>query len=184
MSKSRTAAIPPVNRRAFLARAGVAALVGSLSARGGVSGGLVPYLAGELNALAAKWDAVRSGIRTRAQLEARNRFVRAKVLEMLNGSDDSGPLDATVTSVLERDGYRIENVLYQSRPGLWVSGNLYVPAGQGPFPAVISPCGHYELARMYPDYQFAYLDLVRSGFVVLAYDPTGQEDLTFIIEVV
>ncbi|PYV33480.1 MAG: hypothetical protein DMG22_09890 [Acidobacteria bacterium] len=75
----------------------------------------------------------------------------------------------------KRDGYRIENVRFQSRPNFWVTGNLYVPAtGVGPFPGIISPCGHYSEARIYPAYQFLYLDLVRNGFVVLAYDPIGQ----------
>ena len=74
----------------------------------------------------------------------------------------------------QREGYRVENVMFQSRPNFWVTGNLYVPEGTGPFPALISPCGHYPLARMQPDYQFVYLNLVHSGFVVLAYDPIGQ----------
>ena len=47
-------------------------------------------------------------------------------------------------------------------------------SGGGPFPAIISPCGHYPLARMQPDYQWVYLNLVKAGFVVLAYDPVGQ----------
>ena len=65
--------------------------------------------------------------------------------------------------------------MFQSRPNFWVTGNLYVPAtGTGPFPGIISPCGHYQLARMEPEYQFAYMNLVRAGFVVLAYDPVGQ----------
>jgi cephalosporin-C deacetylase-like acetyl esterase len=80
-----------------------------------------------------------------------------------------------VVKTLDRNGYRIENVMFESRPDFFVTGNLYVPkSGKGPFPAVISPCGHYPLARMQPDYQFVYLNLVKAGFVVLAYDPVGQ----------
>jgi cephalosporin-C deacetylase-like acetyl esterase len=76
---------------------------------------------------------------------------------------------------LERSGYHIENVMFESRPGFWVTGNLYVPAARkGRLAGIISPCGHYPLARMQPDYQFAYLSLVHAGFVVLAYDPVGQ----------
>jgi cephalosporin-C deacetylase-like acetyl esterase len=64
--------------------------------------------------------------------------------------------------------------MFESRPNFWVTGNLYVPSGKGPFPGVISPCGHYQLGRMDPEYQFAYLNMVKAGFVVLAYDPIGQ----------
>lgn len=46
--------------------------------------------------------------------------------------------------------------------------------GKGRFLGVISASGHYPLARMYPEYQCAYVDMVKAGFVVLAYDPIGQ----------
>jgi cephalosporin-C deacetylase-like acetyl esterase len=136
---------------------------------------LLSHLSAKLSALATKWDAERSKIRTAADLENRNRFVREKFRQMIHGLPERSPLAPIVTAVHERDGYRVENVMFQSRPNFWVTGNLYVPSrGAGPFPAVISPCGHYAMARMEPEYQFAYLNLVHSGFVVLAYDPIGQ----------
>ena len=135
---------------------------------------LLRHLAGRLNALSERWDKERDAIRTAAALEERNRFVRAKFREMIHGYPERNPLLAEVVNVLHRDGYDIENVLFQSRPNFFVSGNLYIPNGRGPFPAIVSPCGHYPLARMQPDYQSVYLNLVRAGFVVLAYDPIGQ----------
>ncbi len=136
---------------------------------------LLRHLAARLNALSAKWDVERSKIGTAADVEARNRFVRDKFREMIHGLPERNPLQPVVVRAQERDGYRVENVMFQSRPNFWVTGNLYVPSrGPAPFPAVISPCGHYPLARMQSDYQFVYLNLVKAGFVVLAYDPIGQ----------
>lgn len=136
---------------------------------------LVSYLAGNLNALAEKWDQVRDQVRTREQAETRHLYVRQKMVEMVGGLPERTPLQPIVTKVLDRDGYRIENVIYQSRPNYWVTANLYVPtSGNGPFPAVLSPSGHYEDAGRYSAYQAAHLDLVKNGFVVLAPDPTGQ----------
>jgi cephalosporin-C deacetylase-like acetyl esterase len=135
---------------------------------------LLVHLAQQLNALAARWDTERAGIRTYADVEARNRFVRGKFLEMIHGLPPRIPLNPKVVRVKELNGYRIENILFESRPGFCVTGNLYVPASRGPFPAIISPCGHYPLARMQPNYQAVYINLVRNGFVVLAYDPIGQ----------
>jgi len=136
---------------------------------------LPSYLARKLNALAEKWDRERDNIRTAAQVEKRNRFVREKFLEMIHGLPERTPLNPVVVRSHERNGYRVENVMFQSRPDFWVTGNLYVPTtGKGPFPGIISPCGHYPRARMEPEYQYAYMNMVKAGFVVLAYDPIGQ----------
>ncbi len=135
---------------------------------------LVSYLNGRLTALATKWDKVREGLATPAQVHERIRFVREKAREMIGGYPERTPLAPVVVRTTQRKGYRVENVMYQSRPNFWVTGNLYIPDGPGPFPAVLSPCGHYPLARMQPDYQFVYMNLALAGFVVLAYDPVGQ----------
>src|SRR5690242_10055766 len=133
------------------------------------------YLAKKTNALAADWDRKRAQIRTPAAMEERNRFVRARCIEMIHGLPERTPLNPVTVRVHERDGYRIENVMFQSRPNFWVTASLYVPSsGQGPFPGIISPCGHSSAARLYPPYQSMYLGLVKEGFVVLAYDPIGQ----------
>jgi len=136
---------------------------------------LLSYLGGRLEKLDAQWDERRAAIQTPEDLEARNTFVRARFEKMIGGYPERTPLETVIVDRFERDGYRVENVMFQSRPDFWVTGNLYIPTtGDGPFPGIISPCGHYALARMQPDYQYAYLSLVKAGFVVLAFDPIGQ----------
>ncbi len=135
---------------------------------------LLTHLAGKLNRLAARWDEARGRVKTAAETTEHNRYVREKAWEILGGAPERNPLAPVVVRSQSRRGYRVENVMYQSRPNFQVTANLYIPEGKGPFPAVLSPCGHYPLARMQPDYQFVYLNLVHAGFVVLAYDPIGQ----------
>ncbi len=187
-----------MNRRTFLTAGGVALGRAVLSAQQPATAAsyaqqypdmLLAYLASKLNALNERWDRERAAIRTPAALEERNRFVRSKFVEMLVGQvhdlpwagrgpaplAERTPLRPVVVKTAERDGYRVENVMFESRPNFFVTANLYVPtSGKGPFPAIISPCGHYPLGRMQPDYQFVYLNLVKAGFVVLGYDPIGQ----------
>jgi cephalosporin-C deacetylase-like acetyl esterase len=135
---------------------------------------LLVSLANQLNALAGKWDKERAAITTPEEIEARNRFVREKFIAMIHGLPERTPLSSRVVRASQSDGFRIENIMFESRPDFWVTGNVYVPSGRGPFPGIISPCGHYPLARMQPDYQAVYINLVQDGFVVLAYDPIGQ----------
>lgn len=136
---------------------------------------LESYLAKKLTRLAEEWQRKRDLLRSAGDVEARNAFVREKLLLMLGSFPERNPLRATTVKVAQKDGYKVENLMFCSRPDFWVTGNLYIPtSGSGPFPAIISPCGHYPLARMIPAYQSAYISLVKSGFVVLAYDPIGQ----------
>ena len=71
--------------------------------------------------------------------------LRRQLLEML-GLDplpERTDLKATVTGRVEREDFTVENVHFQSRPGLYVTGNLWLPKGlDGPAPAVLYVCGH------------------------------------------
>src|SRR5262245_49510800 len=84
------------------------------------------------------------------------------------------PLRAQVLGVLDRPGYRVEKVVFQSRPDEWVTANLYLPGeGTGQRPAVLAVHGHHPWARIDPDVQAYCLGLVKLGFVVLAVDAFG-----------
>ena len=136
---------------------------------------LLTYLSGQLNTLAARWDRERDKIRTGEDVERRNRFVRDKFRELTGPYPERNSLEPAVVRGFRRNGYRVENVIFQSRPDFWVTGNLYIPTtGPGPFPGIIAPCGHSAGARLLPVYQFPCLSLVKEGFVVLTYDPVGQ----------
>ena len=85
------------------------------------------------------------------------------------------PLNARTTRTIRHSDYHIENVAYESRPGFYVTANLYVPSvGTPPYPAVLVPCGHSRLGKAYPDYQRIGILLAKHGLVALVYDPIGQ----------
>jgi cephalosporin-C deacetylase-like acetyl esterase len=52
------------------------------------------------------------------------------------------PLRARITGQFERERYRLEKIVFESMPGLYVTGNLYVPKEAGRKPAVLYLCGH------------------------------------------
>lgn len=136
---------------------------------------LISYLARHLNQITASWDQKRALLQTATDVQARNRIVQENLLSMLGTFPPKTPLEALTVKTVEKDGYRVENVMFLSRPNFWVTGNLYIPTrGRRRFPAILSPCGHYPLARMTSQYQSAYISLAKNGFVVLGYDPIGQ----------
>ncbi|MGB0578699.1 MAG: GDSL-type esterase/lipase family protein [Limisphaerales bacterium] len=83
-------------------------------------------------------------------------------------------LNAKVTGTIKMDGYRIEKIIFESRPGFHVTGSLYLPFGKGPFPAVLHPTGHSANAKNRALYQEASIVIAKGGCAVLCYDPIGQ----------
>lgn len=76
--------------------------------------------------------------------------LREQYLDMLGLSPlpEKTPLNAKVTGTIERDGVSIEKVHFQSRPGLYVTGNLYRPKKvEGKLPAILYVCGHSGRGR-------------------------------------
>jgi dienelactone hydrolase len=83
------------------------------------------------------------------------------------------PLRARTVGQLDREGYRLEKIVYQTWPGLTMTANAYVPDGEGPFPAVLCVHGHWRPAKQEPRVQSRCIGLAKLGFFVLAVDAFG-----------
>ena len=112
-------------------------------------------------------------IRSAADWQRRRPEVRRQLLYML-GLDPmpaKTPLNARVTGRLARDGYRIENIVFESMPGFYVTGNLYLPEKNAPSPAVVYVCGHSpEPAGAKVHYQYHGGWYARHGYAALLLD--------------
>ena len=115
-----------------------------------------------------------AALRSEDELRRRQESLRAKFIEALGGLPDRTPLHPRIVGTVSGDGFRIEKVIYESRPEHHVTGNLYLPEGKGPFPGVLVPCGHSDKGKAEEAYQRVCLLLAKNGFVVLCYDPIGQ----------
>jgi cephalosporin-C deacetylase-like acetyl esterase len=113
-------------------------------------------------------------LKTPADVAARQERLRKEFAAALGGFPEKTPLEPQVVGTLKRDGYRVEKVVYQSRPGHHVTANLYVPDGPGPFPGVVMPVGHSQNGKAAEYMQRGAILLVKNGFVALVYDPIGQ----------
>src|SRR5258707_461257 len=70
----------------------------------------------------------------------RYRDVRLRALRDSLGAAEPVPADlkVSITRTLEGRGHRVENLVYESRPGLLVTANLYVPVPEQPsMPAIV-----------------------------------------------
>src|SRR5262245_46942692 len=110
----------------------------------------------------------------------RQQWARSTFWRLVGGEPARTPLGVRVTGKFERPSYRVENLVYESRPGLIVTANLYVPKqGRPPYPGVLFQMGHSAEGKMASNYQRCCQALAALGFVVLAFDPMGQGERVY-----
>ena len=90
------------------------------------------------------------------------------------------PLRPVVFDEIAHADYTVAKVYFESLPGFFVTGNLYRPVGNGPFPAILSPHGHWAYGRFENSAVASVpgraINLARQGFVVFTYDMIGYND--------
>ena len=90
------------------------------------------------------------------------------------------PLRPSIFGEVRHADYSVSKVYFESLPGFFVTGNLYRPAGDGPFPAILSPHGHWIYGRLENAALMSgpgrAINLARQGFVVFMYDMIGYND--------
>jgi len=125
-----------------------------------------------------------AALKTKADAEEYVKSCQTRIRTCLGPHPEKTPLNAQVTAIHKRDGYRIENVIFESRPGFPVTANLYVPTNvEGRRPAVVGTCGHTHNGKAEEVYQAFSQGLVRQGYVCLIFDPIGQgERLQYVDE--
>ncbi|MGH9433664.1 MAG: acetylxylan esterase, partial [Terriglobia bacterium] len=133
------------------------------------------YLGEKMNQARSRRLAQMAAVQSGDQARERVSMIRSKIWELIGGPLEKTPLNARVTGKINRGLYRIEKVIFESLPKVYVTANLYIPAsGKSPFPAVLAPLGHTDDGKAYRSYQYLYQNLARKGYVVLAFDPYGQ----------
>lgn len=108
---------------------------------------LAEYFETETQKLA---DRCLADVETLDQWEKQRPEYRRQLLEML-GLDpfpEKTPLRAVVTGTVDHNEFTVENLHFQSLPGLYVTANLYIPKNVSePAPAILYVCGHGSVKK-------------------------------------
>ena len=132
---------------------------------------VVAFLEREARALT---DAAVTEVSDRQSWERVRDRRRQEMREML-GLDPAPaktPLNIQITGRIERPGYAIEKIAFESLPKVYVTGNLYIPEGAEKKPAVIYVCGHaYSPHGAKTYYQRHGHTLAKHGYVAFILDP-------------
>ncbi|MBN2008455.1 acetylxylan esterase [candidate division KSB1 bacterium] len=119
-------------------------------------------------------SAIQNALKSPSAMEVYRDSCRARYRRLLGAFPEKTPLNPQITRMSMNDGFRLENVIYKSRPNHHVTANLYVPDGRGPFPGVLFFCGHEMTSKATESYQKTAILFAKNGFVVLVIDPISQ----------
>jgi len=136
---------------------------------------LINYLTDQALTLYDARDRGISNLKTAEDWHERQARVRNTLMEIIGPMPPKTPLNARITGIIKKEGYRIEKIIFESFPGSYVTGCLYVPEKiRGRVPAILNVIGHNQEAFRNSLYQVINYNLVKKGMMVLAIDPPGQ----------
>ncbi len=114
-------------------------------------------------------------LKTKEDWINRQKKVKDVLMKIVGPFPEKTPLNPRVTGVVQKKGFRIEKVIYESMPGFYVTSCLFIPDGiVGKRPAIIHVSGHLFQSFRSPESQKQIFNLVRKGFIVFAIDPLCQ----------
>ena len=137
---------------------------------------IAKYFAQQTSAIENRWLA---GIETKEDWLRQREIHLTQLKDMLglNPFPQKTPLNAVITGTTKHESFRVENIHFQSRPGLYVTGNLYVPHEvDNKLPAILYVCGHGQVkingvaygAKAHYQHHGAWF--ARNGYVCLTID--------------
>ena len=98
------------------------------------------WLVNQVREAERRGNALRNALRTEQDALAYVKSCQQRARLCFGPPPEKTPLQARTTRIEERDTYRIENVIFESRPGFLVTANLYVPKRPGKCPGVVGTC--------------------------------------------
>ncbi|MFC1538460.1 alpha/beta hydrolase family protein [Candidatus Latescibacterota bacterium] len=116
-----------------------------------------------------------SKLKTKTDWLKRQEKVKETLMEIVGPFPEKTPLNPRITGIVKKDGYRVEKIVFESMPDLYVVGCLFVPDGiVDKRPAILNVIGHYQESFRAQPTQALAINLVKKGFIVFVIDPPGQ----------
>lgn len=123
--------------------------------------------------MAKEWDDLKSW-ENHANVIKQGIIKGMKLDKMPKASDD---FKIVISGTHEMDGYIVQNVFFESFPGFYVTGNIYLPGNlKEKNAAILCPHGHLADKRLKEDIQKRCAVFARMGAIVFTYDMVGYAD--------
>ena len=116
-----------------------------------------------------------SGLHSLSDWQQRQEWIKETLLDIIGPFPEKTPLNAKVLRTVDKGSYKMDHIIYESRPGYFVTSSMYIPKKiKGRSPVIIHCSGHSATGYRVEPFQHLIINLVTKGFIVFAIDPIGQ----------
>ncbi|NMC21118.1 MAG: hypothetical protein GYA33_11960 [Thermogutta sp.] len=138
---------------------------------------MTQYLLAQVAQAEKAWKEAYEARKTPEAVQEYQRRLKAEFVNRIGGFPEPTPLNPQVAGTLQRRGYRVEKIIFESQPKHFVTAALFLPDADRyppPYPGVLVPCGHSNEAKAYPSYAGYAALLATNGLAALVFDPIDQ----------
>jgi len=129
----------------------------------------------QLDELYKARDKKIAALKTKSDWQERQKLVKNILKDIIGPFPKKESLNPEITGIIQKEGYRIEKIIYEPVPGYYEAGCLYIPDNlKGKAPAILNVIGHDQIAYKEQYYQVIITNLVKKGMIVFVIDPLGQ----------
>ncbi len=140
-----------------------------------VENSLYHHLNAQAQALLNQRGETVSRLEDKQDWQERQEYIRNTLSELVGPFPEKTSLNDKVVRIIEKENFRIEHIVFESRPGFFVTSSLFIPNKlERKAPAILLCSGHAAEAYRSSIYLHEILNYVNKGFVVYAFDPVGQ----------
>ncbi len=138
---------------------------------------MLNWLLARVDEAQVRWENKYESIKTVEDIEKYQREHIDYFRKQLGRTWSKTPLNARITETMKRDGYHVEKIVFESLPGFYVTGTMFLPNKEkhpGPWPGMLEVCGHSATGKAASWMQEVCILGAMNGVAVFMIDPVEQ----------
>lgn len=122
----------------------------------------------------------RKALTSKKSMQAYIASVQQKMQQLAGAFPERTATEGRVVGTVEGPGFKVEKIVFKSRPGHYVTAHLYLPASGSKHPVCVEMCGHGLNGK--GSGSGTAIQMALNGIAVLVTDPIGQGEMQQLID--
>lgn len=125
-------------------------------------------------------EELQEALTSKKNMQAYIHSVQEKMKRLAGDFPERTDTEGRVVGTTEGPGFKVEKIVFKSRPGHYVTAHLYLPLTEGKHAVCIEMCGHGLNGK--GSGSGTAIQMARNGIAVLVTDPIGQGEMQQLID--